>query len=160
MKYMDKVTKNSNLGILSLQLSIESTELLQRLYPAKYQDIYCDHVTLVYGAPEEAVKYYTGKAAIASIFAYAHNQRVEAVRVATHGLPDTYGTPHITLSTQEGVDPFESVAMLKSEHDEQPLETEIDLEGTVEFIPFTKEELEEFLQGHQWRTLFYFSKAE
>lgn len=148
--------KSSNLGILSLQLSAESKDTLRKLYPAKYPDIYCDHVTLVYGAPEEAVQYYTGKEAIASVFAYANNQQVEAVRVSTHGLPDTYGTPHITLSTKEGVAPFASVAMLKGRHDEQPLETEIDLKGTVEFIPFTKEELEEFQQTHGWRTLFYF----
>lgn len=51
----------NNLGILSFQLSDESKEFLRKLYPAKYADVYCDHVTLVYGAPKDAVGYYIGK---------------------------------------------------------------------------------------------------
>ena len=156
---MIKAMKNTvELGILSLQLSKESKQYLRDMYPAKYPDWYGDHVTLVYGAPKEATEYYAGKLAIASIFAYASNDRIEAVRVSTHGLPDTYGTPHITLSAKEGVAPFESVAMLKSDHDERPLEAEVDLSGTIEFIPFTSEELAEFMQGSQRSALFYFSE--
>lgn len=81
------------------------------------------------------------------------------MRVATHGLPDTYGTPHITISTGEGIDPFESVTMLKSRHTEYPLENAIDLGGIIEFIPFTEEERAEFLQGDQKRILFYFTEV-
>ena len=40
--------------------------------------------------------------------------------------------PHITLSTATGIKPFASVAMLKNEHNETPLEP-MTLTGTVQF---------------------------
>jgi len=127
-------TNELDTGVLWLKLDADSKQLLQKLYPPKYSDPYYDHVTLAFGVPRESVSHLIGQAASANVYAYAHNAKVEAVRVKTSGLPDTYGVPHITLSTQQGVEPFESVAMLKGDHQEVPINPPFELKGQTEFI--------------------------
>lgn len=122
-------------GILWLRLDARSRRTLQDKYPPKYPNSYYDHVTLVYGVPKDEVGNLIGQSSSVYAWAYAVNSRVEAVRVRTQGLPDTYGVPHITLSTQPGIEPFESVAMLKSVHDEVAIDPPIKLDGELEFVP-------------------------
>ncbi len=129
-------SEQSPQGILWLKLDGASKGELQKAYPPRYPNIFYDHVTLIFGAHQEAVNHMIGKNALAHVLVHAYNDRVEAVRVNTHGLPDMYGVPHITLSAQEGVEPFESVAMLQSEHHEEPVDPPVELDGTIEFIPF------------------------
>ncbi len=120
-------------GILWLKLDERSKQLLQQRFPASYVSKHYDHVTLAYDAARSTVENHIDKPASVDVYAYAKNDKAEAVRVDTHGLPDTYGVPHITLSTIDGVEPFESVTMLKSEHDEIAIEPFV-VSGTLEFI--------------------------
>lgn len=124
------------LGILWLKLDGTSRANLKSRYPAQYENSYYDHVTLAFGANKRDVALHIGTTANATVYAYAQNPRIEAVRVRTDNLPDTYGTPHITLSAANGVPPFESVAMLKADHFEEAIESPFEITGTVEFIPF------------------------
>ncbi len=129
-------SEQSPQGILWLKLDEASKGQLQEEYPPRYPNVFYDHVTLVFEAHQAAVNYLIGKKAVAHVLAYARNDHVEAVRVDTHGLPDTYGVPHVTLSTEEGIEAFESVAMLQSEHHEESVDPPLELDGTIEFIPF------------------------
>ena len=121
-------------GILWLKLHEQSRQLLRDAYPPKYPHSFYDHVTLAYGVSEGSVQQYVGLETSVSAYAYASNNQVEAVRVHTESLPDTYGVPHITLSTQKGIKPFAAVAMLTSEHIEIPCEPPLVLAGRIEFV--------------------------
>jgi len=120
-------------GILWLKLDARSKQLLQQRFPAIYPNTFYDHVTLAYGTTKIAVAELIGKSDSVQAYAYAKNEKAEAVRVNTRGLPDTYGAPHITLSTADGVEPFESVTMLKSDHHETKI-APLELSGVLEFI--------------------------
>jgi hypothetical protein len=122
-------------GILWLRLDADSKELLQKLYPHKYPAEYYHHVTLVFGTTRELLRHPIGTLATVRAYAHAHNADIEAVRVETDGLPDTYGVPHITLSAQPGVGPFRSVAMLQGDHQEEPIDPPLELKGDLEFNP-------------------------
>lgn len=102
--------------------------------PTPYHDIFYDHITLAFDVPKTAVVDFIGKKAQAKVYAHAYNQDVEAVRVTTYSLPDTYGVPHITLSTQKGIQPFGSVAMIKNPHNEEAAEPSFDVYGKIEFV--------------------------
>lgn len=121
-------------GILWLKLDAVSRERLLAAYPPKYEAIFCDHITLLFDVPKEDVISLLGRKESAQVYAYARNQQIEAVRVRTN-LPDTYGVPHITLSAKAGVNPFESVAMLRKDHIEAALDTPLEVTGLLEFVP-------------------------
>jgi len=125
---------NSENGILWLKLDIKSKEHLRRLYPPKYPNSFYDHVTLAYDIPRSLYADLVGNHAAAKVQAYAVNEKVEAVRVQTTNLPDSYGAPHITLSTAAGIKPYESVTMLHDTHDEIAVPEPFELTGTVEFV--------------------------
>lgn len=127
-------TAHTDRGILWLKLSPESRQALAAAYPAKFEDIYYDHQTLLFGVDRKDVAEYIGKQESAEVYAHSYNDRIEAVRVRSR-LPDTYGVPHITLSARTGVKAFESVAMLRSEHAEVHRDTPLVVTGTLEFVP-------------------------
>jgi hypothetical protein len=122
-------------GILWLKLDNVSRQKLQQLYPPKYPNAFYDHVTLAYDVARDSVSEWIDTADQATAYAYAANGNVEAVRVRTEGLPDTYGVPHVTLSTAKGIQPYESVAMLQADHTENPIEPAVELTGVIEFVP-------------------------
>jgi len=128
-------TRETGRGILWLKLEEASRQTLQAHFPPKYPTTYYDHVTLAFGTNQELVRGLIGITATVRAYAYASNTEIEAVRVQTNGLPDTYGVPHITLSAQPGVEPFKSVAMLQGEHGEVPISPNLKLFGVIEFIP-------------------------
>jgi len=129
------VKRQSGNGILWLKLDEASRQLLQANFPATLVMPFYDHVTLAYDVSRESIAPYIGQSAGVVAYAYATNGKVEAVRVETAGLPDTYGVPHVTLSTAVGIQPFEAVAMLHGEHAEQPIEPSLTLTGKLEFVP-------------------------
>ena len=122
-------------GILWLQLSPQSQAQLKQAFPPRYPNSFYHHVTLAFGVTRQEVEQYIGQPAVVQAYAYASNVQVEAVRVATDGLPDTYGVPHVTLSTATGIEPFESVAMLQAQHHEVSIEPPLELQGIMAFIP-------------------------
>ncbi|EDK72757.1 metal dependent phosphohydrolase [candidate division TM7 genomosp. GTL1] len=127
-------------GILWLKLNPSSKQKLKDTFPPLYTNQFYDHATLKghhAHATRSEVAELIGQPANIEVYAYAKNDKVEAVRIHAHGLPDTYGVPHITLSTKQGIQPFESVAMLKADHDEKPVKP-LELEGIIEFHPFKK----------------------
>jgi len=121
-------------GILWLKLDTQSRARLSAAYPAKYHDTYYDHVTLLFGVLRKDVEEYIGQEAQTSGYAYVDNGYIEALRVDSGDLPDTYGVPHITLSAESGTDPFESVAMLINDHSETPRDAPLVITGTIQFI--------------------------
>lgn len=123
-------------GILWLALSDKSHDKLKKAFPPRFANEFYHHVTLAFGTPQLEVTQFIGRTAKAEVYAHAANNKVEAVRVTTFGLPDTYGVPHVTLSTAEGIEPFESVAMLRGNHDETQVQPPLVLEGLLEFKPF------------------------
>ncbi len=123
----------NRLGILWFVLDAPSSERLRKAVPALYPKHYYHHVTLLYGIGRETVASLIGQTHDIEAYAVAHNNQAQAVRVRAQDLPDTYGVPHVTLSTAQGVPPYESVAMLEGEHTEAPLNPPIVLSGTVQF---------------------------
>ena len=123
-------------GIVWLKLSQTSAEQLRQAFPPQYPNQFYDHVTLVFGAQKTLYEDLVGNHATIRVYAYAKNDEVEAVRVHTGALPDTYGVPHITLSTQKGIKPFASVMMLQGDHHETEIQP-FELEGHIEFIEIT-----------------------
>lgn len=121
-------------GILWLRLSPTAQKKLKNAYPPAYPDNYYHHVTLLFDVAKQDVLQYIGRQEQVEVYAHASNNRIEAVRVRSQ-LPDTYGVPHITLSAQSGVDPFESVAMLRGDHTETPCDPPFAILGTIEFVP-------------------------
>lgn len=121
-------------GIVWLKLNDESINKLKAMYPPLYPNEYYHHVTLVFGTQRSLFEEIIGRDASVVVHAYARDQNAEAVRVHTNELPDTYGVPHITLSTQRGVKPFASVLMLQGDHHEEQVD-QFELSGKVEFIP-------------------------
>lgn len=122
-------------GVLWLKLDNASRRRLRELYPPKYPNEFYDHVTLAFGVPKNSVEHLIGTTAQATVYAHAQNDKTEAVRVTTDNLPDTYGVPHVTLSTQSGIEPFESVAMLQGDHEESAISPPFVITGTIQFIP-------------------------
>jgi len=121
-------------GILWFVLDEDSRERLRRAVPPMYSKQWYHHITLLYGVERSAAEEFIGKPWAIEAYASAHNRQAQACRVNANGLPDTYGVPHVTLSTATGVAPFAAAAMLKGEHDEQPLDSPIRLTGQLEFI--------------------------
>lgn len=115
-------------------LDEESSARLRRAIPPIYPKTFYHHVTLLYDVGRSEAEGLIGKSWTVEAYAAAHNSQAQACRVRTNGLPDTYGVPHVTLSTATGIAPFASAAMLKGEHDEQPLDPPIRLTGRLEFI--------------------------
>jgi hypothetical protein len=118
--------------LLWLKLTPESQQKLHKAFPPRYANQFGDHVTLTDDKTADELTEFVGKKGVAEVYAHATNGSVEAVRVMTHGLPDSYGVAHITLSTVKGVHPFTSVAMLRGEHSEQVVDPPLVLEGTIE----------------------------
>ena len=120
-------------GILWFVLDRASIDRLKKAVAPRYENEFYHHVTLQYGVTRQTVVPFIDKPWAIKMYAVAHNTQTQAGRVDTRGLPDTYGLPHITLSTAEGVKPFASVAMLQGEHQEAAVEP-IELTGTIEFV--------------------------
>ena len=122
-------------GILWLVLDEASQATLREHITPLFEHIFCHHVTLLYGiaASDERVAASLNTTQTIEVYALAHDDKAQAVRVKTNGLPDTYGVPHITISTGKGIEPFHSVAMLQGEHTEVPLDPPLTLSGTVQF---------------------------
>jgi len=127
---------SERLGILWFVLDKTSAARLRTAVPARYQHEYYHHVTLRYGVPHHAVQALIGQRHTITAYAVAHNDNAQACRVQTHGLPDTYGVPHVTVSTAPGIKPYASVAMLQAAHTEAPLDPPIELSGSVTFAYF------------------------
>ena len=123
------MNESSEKGILWLKLSVKSRNFLLEKFPPRFPNVYYDHVTLAYGVERARVGEYLNAAAEAEVYAYASSAIVEALRVKTYGLPDSYGVPHVTLSTANGVKPFESVSMLKEAHEEAGIIPVFAIEG-------------------------------
>lgn len=123
---------DGQVGILWFILDQHSVARLKQTVPPRYQNKFYHHVTLQYGADRRVVESFVNKPWTIKVYAVAYNNEAQACRVDTNGLPDTYGVPHITLSTTEGVEPFASVAMLTGNHDEILIKP-ITLTGTVKF---------------------------
>jgi hypothetical protein len=134
---MKRATNSTNNGILWLKLDQDSKQLLEESYPPRYPRIFYDHVTLAFGVTRGSVSHLIGQAATVQAYAHAHNAQIEAVRIEPNELPDTYGVPHITLSALEGTAPFQSVAMLKAEHEESAIDPPLTLNGFLEFMPLS-----------------------
>ena len=120
-------------GILWFVLDEASVRRLREVAPPKYPNEFYHHVTLQYDVERVAVANWIGQAAQVEAYAVGSNSDAQACRVHTPGLPDMYGVPHVTLSTNDGIQPYASVAMLQREHDEMPLATPLKLTGTIEF---------------------------
>lgn len=119
-------------GILWFVLDEQSRERLRQAAPPLYQNEYYHHVTLQYGVGREEVASFIGRSRTIKVYAIAYDEHSQACRVDTGDLPDTYGVPHITLSTAIGVKPFASVAMLRGEHSEHKIEY-LEITGTIAF---------------------------
>lgn len=129
---MPLASKHSE-GIVWLKLSKQSIQKLKNAFPPNYPNTFYDHVTLVFGTQRNLFEDIIGDSATIVVYAYAKNHQVEAARVQHDGLPDTYGVPHITLSTQLGIKPFASVRMLQEDHYEKTV-SPLELEGVIEFV--------------------------
>jgi hypothetical protein len=136
-------------GILWLELDQRSQAELRQACPPRYasqelgHQLY-HHATLLFGVPENApeVSAYLGTEVAIVAYTHAYSGDVQAVRIRPardeHDLPDTtYGVPHITLSINEGIKPFASVAMLQAEAGsrfEEPIGP-LALRGVIKFHP-------------------------
>lgn len=124
---------NPRLGILWFVLDNASSAKLRQAVPPAYGKEYYHHVTLQYSVERETVPSFVGKQWTILAYAVALGKDTQACRVQTNGLPDMYGVPHVTLSTDPGIKPYASVAMLQTEHTETPLDPPLTLSGTVQF---------------------------
>jgi len=119
-------------GMLWFVLDDRSQANLRSSCPAQFPRAFGDHATLRFDVPlSAAYEKLVGKPHTIEVYEHCWNNRVQAVRVRTNGLPDQYGVPHVTVSAVG--EPFESVAMLKGSHHSEPLS--LTLNGTVKFIP-------------------------
>lgn len=135
-------TPNDNPGILWLVLSPAARQRLQDAHPPLYENDFYHHVTLAFDVPRQSVEQFIGRPAVVQAYAHVADANVQAVRVATDpqdNLPDTYGVPHITLSTAAGIEPFAAVAMIKGDHTAAPIDPPLQIDGTVEFFLFEEE---------------------
>jgi hypothetical protein len=122
-------------GLLWLRLDEPSRTRLLSICSPRFKTIFCDHVTLRFGIVLTA-EYQQLIGSQHTVHAYEHcwNDTIQAVRVITHGLPDQYGVPHVTISAAEGIEPFLSVEMLHGQHHQYEPLNSIPLTGTVEFV--------------------------
>lgn len=131
-EYLKYWVKHRKKTMMWLALDHASRESLRKAFPSKYTQEFYHHVTLKANLPQEVVDKLAGTHHEVEAYAHAFNDDVEAVRVRTHNLPDTYGVPHITLSSRKGIEPFESVFMLKASHTETPISPPLKLSGVIE----------------------------
>ena len=84
------------------------------------------HLTLQYGVNKKDWKQFIGITFCAELAEVCHNDLIEAVKVR---LPADIHcqnvNPHITISHQPEVKPYESNAMLESLHKSQPINTSV-----------------------------------
>lgn len=125
--------KDERKGILWFVLDESSARALRQAVPPRYKNTFYHHITLAYGVERTDVEQYIARQTTVEAYAVAYNDQTQAVRVHTFNLPDTYGVPHITLSTTPGVKPFASVAMLQGEHEEASLASVLKLTGTIQY---------------------------
>ncbi|HEX6258889.1 MAG TPA: hypothetical protein VFZ48_05415 [Candidatus Saccharimonadales bacterium] len=122
-------------GILWLRLDEPSRARLLQACPPRHATTYCHHVTLRHGVTAQEYEALFGRQCTVEVYEACWDGSVQAVRVNTHGLPDQYGVPHVTISAADGIAPFTSVAMLKDPaHHHQKLSLE--LSGVIEFVAF------------------------
>lgn len=123
-----------NKGILWIKLDEESRKRLLELVGTKYQEIYCDHVTLLYNVQVDEYAGLMGKNQEVTVEENCWNDRIQAVTVKIdENLPIKNKKPHITISAKDGVPPVESNKMLMRHHNHEMLKTGQKLKGVIEF---------------------------
>lgn len=88
-------------------LFVDDIYALQRLFSPVYSNIYYHHSTIEF-APKDASNIEVGKKIKLEIIGRITTDKVDALLVVNPKSKNKY--PHITLSTAEGVKPFESNA--------------------------------------------------
>ena len=123
-------------GNLWIVLTKDSREKLLAFIPPFYPHIFADHVTLFYNVELiEEYKSLLGAKVEIILKENIFNHKIQATTLDIGELPCQNTSPHITISAQEGIKPFESNSMLESDHTSVPVEKTI-IEGIVEFKEF------------------------
>jgi hypothetical protein len=122
-------------GLLWLHLDTASRAQLLELCEPRFSTLFCDHVTLRFDTPlTPEYNAMIGQTHTAHATEVCWNEKIQAVRVDTHDLPDQYGVPHITISATEDTPPFLSVEMLKTTHQRKVIGG-LAVTGVIQFIP-------------------------
>jgi hypothetical protein len=117
--------------------AVVAREQVLALVPARYEEVYADHVTLQFRVERKAFKQWLGKTFTAPITAEAWDDDIQALRVA---LPEDVRAlcekahPHVTVSARKFVSPKQSNVLLEKPANERALEAE--LVFTIEWRPF------------------------
>ncbi|HYG83598.1 MAG TPA: hypothetical protein VD907_01850 [Verrucomicrobiae bacterium] len=121
-------------GILWLKLDTHSKKVLLEACPQRYEQLFCDHVTLRYDVPRAEVEGWIGTQTEVVAYEHCWNSNTQAVRVDSLELPNQYGVPHVTISTTAGTKPFTSVTMLQTGNcQRQPIDRLV-LSGVIQFV--------------------------
>lgn len=130
--------KQMSRGILWLSLPPFSDQLVGVRLAEGFEAACHLHVTLQFGIDYSSVDpEILGATVEATAIELCYNDRIQALRVA---LPESFApmcqnaNPHMTLGHLPGVKPFESNAMLSSEHTSHPYHLPLNL--IVEFFEF------------------------
>ena len=86
-------------------LFVNDVNNLQRMFPPVFSNLYYHHSTIEF-APKDATNIELGRKVSLKIIGRITTDRVDALLVDNAKSKNKY--PHITLSTAEGVKPFES----------------------------------------------------
>jgi hypothetical protein len=111
-------TKSPFVGIF---LTSESKGKLFERFPAEHDNIYGEHVTVIFKPTREQLKdmkdlKLLGKKFDINVTGYAKNKMGQAVKVDVPGAVFSEGRiPHITISTAEGIKPVYSTELLQTE---------------------------------------------
>jgi hypothetical protein len=128
-----------NKGILWVVLTEDSKKKLLSMVSPLYSTIYAHHVTLFHNislTPEYELL--LGKKKIITLKENVYNEKIQAVTVDLEDMVSQNRFPHITISAQKNVRPVESNEMLQTNNTSQPINYNMQIEGTIEFKEFAR----------------------
>lgn len=111
--------------------AVAPKEAVLAVAPARFEEVYADHVTLRFKVGEAPYQPWIGRRFQAAVTAEAWNDDIQAIRVE---LPADVRPlcenehPHVTVSARRGVSPKKSNALLEAPAHEAPLAAELSFE--------------------------------
>lgn len=118
--------------------AVASREQVLAIAPARYEEIYADHVTLQFRVSRSECRPWLGRTFTAPVTAEAWDDEIQALRVQ---LPDELRAlcdkahPHVTVSARQFVRPKQSNQLLEAPANERRLNAS--LEFKIEWRPFS-----------------------
>ena len=125
-------------GILLIELDQESKNKLISTVKPIYPVVFCDHVTLFYGAEESQFGEFVGKKVYFKAISNCWNDSIQAVLADIDNDLPKNRISHVTASAVTSIRPAMSGQMLLSEHKSEPLNPPLELSGEIKFRQFDK----------------------